>query len=334
LAVWANELGAAESMAMTSKLGTISVIVVAGGAVLWAIQHRPQARLGEVNQVIRGQASQTEAIENDVASNGLPSGFVLEGNFEDTFAGKHHNAGSFTVRACGSSAVVDMLFENGYREITGTDGKDAFTYSPVPRALEATSSQALAAISHVRCSHGRFPTNAHLFAQALWLVCVRDPELVRALRGIRFPFYADYTEKEIIPLTKEAKSLAGVLSSVRWFAPTNLAVGSSRYPLYGYPNGWLIAELSTPDSSAIGGISLPSRIVYTHNKTKSTTNYLELPKLRNLRPTDVLPVEVAVFSVTNARTEQRLLSYIPEGVESTPLVIEWRKARGTASNER
>ena len=106
---------------------------------------------------------------------GQEPAFDLSGNFDDIFAGKHGLAGSFTVKAFKTDALIDMTFENGVREVVGTDGHDTFHIYPITDDLRAKfpNPSGLADISN-----GRFPIDAHFMQQALWLVCVHDPELI------------------------------------------------------------------------------------------------------------------------------------------------------------
>jgi hypothetical protein len=138
------------------------------------------------------------------------SAFVLEGNFESVFAGKHHNAGVFSIRAYGPNALVDVVFENGYREITGTDSQDTFTYIP------STEPNTISNSGRAIISYGLFPTNAHFFEQVLGLVCARDPELHRKLAIYRFPFFGDYSSEEITTKIRTDATSPGLVESIQW----------------------------------------------------------------------------------------------------------------------
>jgi len=254
---------------------------------------------------------------------------MLWGRFDDVLKGKHQNAGSFTVRAFESNALVDVTFENGFREVTGTDGKDTFTYYPFTgnsNAFENPNGRAT-------ISYGRFPRNAQFAPQILWLACVHDPELLTNLHTIRFPFDAHYytnnTNVQIIPKITTSKAPPGLVTSIKWYAPGFVpGPGTNRYTISGYPKGWLMAQVSVGETNA-GQLSIPAKIVCTEYNTRFVTNAAQLSQLRNITgPDDVLPVDIITFTVTNAEVESPLQSYVPEILDKTARVDDKRSGMG------
>jgi hypothetical protein len=250
--------------------------------------------------------------------------FVLNGSFDDVFVGKHLIGGLFTVEACGSNALVDMTFENGYHQISGTDGRDTFTYwPPVDREPPLTPLPGSATISY-----GRFPTNAHFFTQILWLASVNDPELLTNLSTFSFPFYGDYNPGEMVPQIKTSGTPPDWVTSIQWYAPGYAhGGGTNRYRFSMYPNGWLVAEVSVTATNLVGGMALPTKIIFTQYTQHFVTNALQLKnkELSHIRPPgDVLPVEVVVFSVSNSQPSQALSSYVPEFLDKTAIVDDKR----------
>jgi RNA polymerase sigma factor (sigma-70 family) len=266
----------------------------------------------------------------EVGKGNFPA-FILEGHFEDVLAGKHINAGAFVVEARDPKALVDVTYENGYREMTGTDGRDSFTYSPLTGdETSVTNGNGLAGISNglADISYGCFPTNAQFLVQVLWLVSVQDPDLVKSLRNIDFPFLRNYYPGEIVPQIKTNENAPGRAVSIRWYAPNYLhGRGTNRYSLAFYTNGWLMAELKVMATQPGGEAALPKEIVYTHYQTHSVTNALQLKdpeQIRNRVPDDVVPVEIATFSVTNAQVGRPLSSYLPQITDQLVLVQDRR----------
>jgi RNA polymerase sigma factor (sigma-70 family) len=242
------------------------------------------------------------AVKEIAASRASPA-FVLKGGFEDVFDGKHDFAGTFTFSICETNALIDITFENGFREITGTDGKDTFTYYPAGRA---------------KISYGRFPANAHFFGQILWLICVNDPELLANLPKLRFSnsFDARYKPGELTTQVQKFGAFPDMIKSLRWYAPGYVYGGgmTDRYDLSLYPNGWLNAEVLVGSTTNVGKINFPLTINYTQYRTKSVTNmtgFLNLQKTIAGRD-DVDPVETCMFSATNIQVGQSISSYLPQ----------------------
>jgi RNA polymerase sigma factor (sigma-70 family) len=259
--------------------------------------------------VLLAAGGATVAVKEIAASRACPA-FVLKGDFEDVFDGKHDLAGTFTFSICESNALIDMTFENGIREVTGTDGKDTFTYYPMGRA---------------NISPGRFPANAHFFGQILWLVCVNDPELLASLPKLRFSnsFDARYKPGELTTQVRKFGVFPDLIKSLRWYAPGYVYSGgmANRYDLSLYPNGWLNAEVSVGSTTNVGKMNFPLTINYTQYRTKSETNmtkFLKLEKTITGRE-DVDPVETCLFSITNVQIEQPISSYLPQITH--PLVL-------------
>jgi hypothetical protein len=255
-----------------------------------------------------------------VSRAGQEPAFVLSGNFEDVFADKHNNGGSFTVRAFESNALVDVTFESGYRQVVGTDGHDTFTYSPFTgdRAIIKNAN------GQADISYGRFPKDAHFFEQVLWLVCVNDPELITNLHTFRLPFYGNYNTNEIVSQVNTSSTPPNLITSIKWYAPNSILAGTNRYKLAMYTNGWLLAEIVVTRTKPIGDAIIPSEVTYTQYKTRSITNINQISELPTRSPNDVLPVEVALFSITNFQADSPLSSYIPEILDKTARVNDKR----------
>ena len=248
---------------------------------------------------------------------------TLGGAFEDTFAGNHHQGGAFAVRSCGSNALIDIVFENGSREISGTDGRDAFVYRPFTgQKTPGTSANGIGSIAF-----GRFPTNAHLIHQLLWLVCTHDPAVVTHLQAHRFPFYGDYNPQEMTPHLKAGQHPPHWATSIQWYAPGKVASGTNRYDSPMYPEGWLKADISVTTTQAAGNLALPVQVIYTQYAQRYITNRAQIRELHARRPEDVLPVEVVVFSFTNAQTDGWLSSYVPELTDQHTRVHDLRVGR-------
>jgi hypothetical protein len=253
--------------------------------------------------------------------------FILKGSFDDTLMGKHFNGGFFIVRAYESNALVDVMFENGYREITGTDGRDTFTYNPFTG--DKTTVKNWNGIANI--SSGRFPTNAHFFEQVLWLVCVHDPELLTNLQSVKFPFYGDFQPKEIVSQIRTSGVLPDLVTSIKWYAPGKVASGTNRYESVVYPEGILLAEVAVTETKAVGEMTLPTKFIYTqYSSVPVTVTNLksQFGELRARNPDDVVPVEVAAFSITNAQADQPLSSYVPEILDKTAHVNDKRTKLG------
>jgi RNA polymerase sigma factor (sigma-70 family) len=250
--------------------------------------------------------------------------FILNGYFEDVFAGKHQNAGSFMFRACGSDALVDVTFENGFREITGTDGRDTFTYTPFTgdkAMFKSWNGQAT-------ISHGRFPTNAHFFAQILWVVCVDNREFSSKLPNLPYSIGLGYEPGELTKKIEKTGADPDSVTSIRWYAPGYAPTGGSKtqYKLALYPGGWLKAELDLVGTTNLGKNAIPGRIIYNQYVMKGGSNYAEFVQLQKTitGPDDVNPVETCTFSVTNAQREQPLSSYVPQAWDSYTIVNDTR----------
>jgi RNA polymerase sigma factor (sigma-70 family) len=242
------------------------------------------------------------------AENSFPA-LNLEGHFDDVFAGKHNLAGEFTVHSSDNKALVDITFENGFRQITGTDGRDSYAYTPGAAYI----------------SSGCFPTNGHFFHQLLSLVSVHDRDSLVDLQKIRLAFYKDYAPEEVTVQT-QTNGIALGLASIRWYAPNYMhGTGTNRYAFTSYRKGWLMAELKISASQLVGETALPKEISYTQYQQQgnSVTNGQHIPVMNTLRPIepnqiplyspdDVVPVEVATFSITQAQIGQPLSSYLPQ----------------------
>jgi hypothetical protein len=252
--------------------------------------------------------------------------FILSGNFEDVFAGKHNIGGIFTVSAFESNALVDMTFENGFRQVVGTDGHDSFTYIPFTgdsNIIKNANGQAV-------ISYGRFPIDAHEFQQFLWLTCVHDPELITNLHAYRFSFYAKYHTNDVILQVVTNTAPPNLITSIKWFAPNYLVTGTNHYTLAMYPNGYLMAEISTTKTKTNGSEVVPSEVTFNQynpaplnpsDLQKDVKGHYNLPP-RN--QTDVVPVEFALISISNVQMNQPLPSYIPEILDKTARINDKR----------
>jgi hypothetical protein len=250
--------------------------------------------------------------------------FVLSGNFEDVFADKHDLSGSFTARAFESNALIDMTFENGFREVVGTDGHDTFTYYPFSddRTI-ITNANGIAYISY-----GRFPKDAHFVQQVLWLVCVHDPELNTNLPSIRFPFYGIFSTNDIVPRVITNSTPPNFITSIKWYAPNYILLGTNRYRSSLYTNGWLLAELAVTKTQPIGNAPIPTEVRFTQYKTRFYTNINQFREVPTRNPDDVLPVEHAILSITNIQADNPLSSYIPEILDKTARINDTRIGMG------
>jgi RNA polymerase sigma factor (sigma-70 family) len=243
--------------------------------------------------------------------------FTLRGHYEDVFAGKHEKAGEFVIKASGTKALVDITFENGWREITGTDGRDAYVYTPGVAAS---------------ISSGCFPTNDVSFEnQLLSLVSVRDRDSLVDLQKIGFYFYEAYTPEEITIKTQTNGTTLG-LTSIRWYAP-NYAQnygrgGTNRYLFSSYPKGSLLAEVKITATQLVGGMVLPKEIVFRQFQHHSFTNILPVAdpnQTPNYEPDDVVPIELATYSITQAQIGRPLTSYLPEITDDLVEVHDLRR---------
>ena len=249
-------------------------------------------------------------------SNGNTSAFTLSGHFEDVFAGRHNKAGDFVVKASGTKALVEVISENGYREITGTDGRDAYAY-----------------IGGAACiSSGIFPTNylVSFENQLLWLISVRDLDSLAQLKQIRFYFYKDYSPEEITILTQTNGTAPG-LASIRWYAPNYIHYlqgdRTKRHESASYPKGSLIAEVKISETQLIAGRVLPKEIVFTqfqHHFSSNTQPIADQNQIPKYEPEDVVPVEVDTYSITNAQIGKPLPSYLPVISEDSVQVHDLR----------
>lgn len=248
-----------------------------------------------------------------------PPAFVLSGKVDSVFAGKHQNGGLFSVRACGRKALIEVVYENGYSEVVGTDGEDSFLYCPFSGPAAITNRASAATITR-----GRFPSSAHPFAQILWLFCTHDEGFRSDLAKNQFYFYGDYTPGEIKPVEELRDSPPKLLRSIRWYAPGKLASGTNRYELTLYPQGWLVADASVSETKAVEGLTLPAVITLTQHATQSVTNASQLAAIRGRSPNDVNPVGRVVFAVTNASIGRPLHTYVPEIIDTSTRVHDKR----------
>ena len=215
------------------------------------------------------------------------------------------------------------MFENGFREITGTDGRDSFDYTPFMGDKSSLSLMSKAGSANI--SSGCFPTNGHFCHQVLSLVSVRDRNSLVDLQKIRLAFYGDYTPEEVAIQTQTNGTALG-LASIRWYAPNYMrGTGTNRYAFASYPKGWLMAELKISATQSVGETVLPKEIIYTQYRQQgnSVTNGQHAPVISTLRtidptqipiysPDDVVPVELATFSITHAQIGRPLPNYLPQ----------------------
>lgn len=262
-----------------------------------------------------------------IARAGQEPAFVLSGHFEDTFAGKHNLAGTFTVNAFGSNAVVDMTFENGSREVVGTDGHDSFYYIPFTgdtNIIKNPNGQAT-------ISYGRFPQDANETVQFLWLACVHDPELIANLQTYKFPFYGAYTANDIILQIVTNSAPPHLITSIKWYAPNYDSDGTNHHNFSQYTKGYLRAELTVTKTNLVDSEAVPGEVRFTQYETRpvlpSEMRTDSLGRMVNLQirsPSDVVPVEDALFSITNIQVNSPLSSYIPEILDKTATINDRR----------
>lgn len=153
--------------------------------------------------------------------------FMVGGHFEDRLEGKHHNGGTFTVEAFESNAMVNVIFENGYHEIAGTDGRDSYLYTPF-RACEGCRSAGVTNAQAI-IAHGRLPTAANFLLQVLWMAYTTDATLLTSLQAVHCPFYGIYSPKDIIVQISNSPDPPCLPASIRWLAP-NYGPGAHHYP--------------------------------------------------------------------------------------------------------
>jgi hypothetical protein len=256
----------------------------------------------------------------NVSRAGQEPAFVLSGKFEDIFADKHNNGGSFTVKAFESNALIDMTFENGFRQIVGTDGHDSFDYYPIGQAV---------------ISSGRFPTDADETEQFLWLLCVHDSELLTNLNNYRFPFYGAYNTNDIVSQVLTNSVPPYLITSIKWYAPNYDLVGRKHLEMAEYTKGFLRAELTVTKTNIIDNATIPIEFKFIQYNTRPTDSNLisnlsasiisKIPvKIPTRSPNDVVPVEYALFSITNIQVTSPLSSYIPEILDKTARVNDKR----------
>jgi len=85
-----------------------------------------------------------------------------------------------------------------------------------------------------------------------------------------------------------------------------------------------MAEVSVTTTQTAGNLSLPATVVYTSYKQHAVTNRAQIHELHPRGPDDVLPLEVAVFTVTNSYTGPRLPTYVPELLDDETIVTDHR----------
>jgi len=251
--------------------------------------------------------------------------FKLEGKYENVFADKHNNAASFVVKAFGSNALFDITFENGFRQLAGTDGKDSFQHD----------SSGLATIRN-----GRYPAEANDAEKLLWLVCVHDNQLIAEMGKQRFNFYGYYNSTDIVTQVTTNDHPPFLVTSIKWYAPNSIVIGTNRFPLFQYPKGWLLGELAVTKTNLIGFAAVPGEVSFTQFKQRPfkianpITNQIATPKgidntLTTRSPVDVDPVEYSVFTITNSQADQQLASYIPKILDPSAHIIDRRNGNLT-----
>jgi len=237
------------------------------------------------------------------------SGFFISGTFDDTINAQPQNAGSFTVNASQSNALVNITFDNGYRELVGTDGADSFlfipfTNCPTCESTGETNSRAIIA-------PGRFPAEAHFLAQVLWIGTTHDPNLMTNLARLQCPFYGSFKPEDIRIVASSATNGSHEVHYIRWYAPNHFSNGTNRYENATYPAGWLMAEISFPSEEDYrnGGTSIRYVVYNTISETNVTT-------LRRLvangghGSNDVATNEVVTFTIVDGAPD-KLPSYVP-----------------------
>lgn len=224
------------------------------------------------------------------------------------------------VNAWRSNALVDVTFENGYRQVVGTDGQDSYIYIPSTVAGQNSNT-----VSTGMISYGRFPTNAHLFVQVLWLACVSDAALMKKLKDINMPFFERYKASQFrMDLKLTPPPYSGV-HSIKWYAPGYIVPprSTNQYKLTLYPNGWLADEIVVDRDAEHGDI--PTNILFVHFRMQAVTNAYQLQTPFHAKsPDDVLPVEIADFQVTNTWYTKPTQSYIPKTPDSTTIIDDQR----------
>jgi hypothetical protein len=106
-------------------------------------------------------------------------------------------------------------------------------------------------------------------------------------------------------------------------------MGTNRYKLTLYTNGYLMAKLTVTRTNIIGNAAVPGEVLFTQFKTRPVDNNQLKIQIRNNQmptrsPDDVVPVESALFSITNCQVGAALASYIPEIVDKNASVNDRR----------
>jgi len=118
------------------------------------------------------------------------------------------------------------------------------------------------------------------------------------------------------PIQTQTNGTALGLESIRWYAPNYMrGTGANRYAFTSYRKGWLMAELKISVTQLVGQTALPKQIIYTQYQTHSFTNTfrpIDPQQIPDYAPDDVVPVEVATFSISQAQMDQPLSSYLPQ----------------------
>jgi hypothetical protein len=240
------------------------------------------------------------SVANAETSPAAPS-FLAVGHFDDQLQTKHQIGGTFTVKASGANALVDLTLENGYRELVGTDGRDSFLY--VPR----TNSQAV-------ISPGRFPSASHFSAQILWMVFTGDSMLSSNMATFGCPFYGIFRPEDVIVKIQTGTNPPYLPVLIRWYTPGYILAGTNRYPMLLYPEGYLMAEVSGTNDQIVEGVPVPGKVRFTTYTTHGPTNALQAIQMRDqhpFNPDDVFPIEVETFTIDHVERAERLTSYIP-----------------------
>lgn len=236
-----------------------------------------------------------------------PTAFLLEGTFENIHNERHLDGGGFSINVSGNRALVELVHENEYREVAGTDGIDSYVLTLFTGPSWSDDYQASATIRS-----GRYPVDAEFYTKILWLLCTQDKELLAEAEEDNLFFYEPFTPEEVTWLLDVMDDEPKLVESISWYGPNTIALGTNRYPINGYPNGWLMANARVTETMSVQGLALPSRIEFTQTIMHAFTNASQLPEPQPRDPEDVRTIGGLVFVVTNAQISSPRSTYLPE----------------------
>jgi hypothetical protein len=156
---------------------------------------------------------------------------------------------------------------------------------------------------------------------------VDDSELSTNLQNYPLSFFAGYNNTDIVAQVTASGVPPNLITCIKWYAPNTILVGTRRYKLSMYPNGWLIAQLSMTKTNLVDNRVFPGEITFIQYKTRPAEMPDQQGHIASMpvrSPDDVTPVELGVFSIANFQTEHPLSTYIPEIPDKTAVVTDRR----------